>query len=34
VQLTKHALDRADHREGRRGLFLRTLDSLGMGFDS
>ena len=28
------ALDRADHREGRRGLFLRTLDAVGLGFDS
>lgn len=28
------ALDRADHREGRRGLFLRGLDAMGLGFDS
>lgn len=34
VQLTRAALDRADHREGKRGLFLRTLDALGLGFDS
>jgi hypothetical protein len=27
-------MDRADHREGRRGLLLKTLDALGMGFDS
>ena len=34
VQLTRTALDRADHREGKRGLFLRTLDAVGLGFDS
>ncbi|NLF05156.1 MAG: FAD-dependent oxidoreductase [Actinomycetales bacterium] len=34
INLTRHALDRADHREGRRGLFLRALDAVGMGFDS
>jgi glycine/D-amino acid oxidase-like deaminating enzyme len=34
VQATRFALDRADHREGRRGLFLRTLDAVGLGFDS
>lgn len=34
VQLVRRALDRADHREGKRGLFLRTLDALGLGFDS
>lgn len=27
-------LDRADHREGERNLLLRTLDRLGLGFDS
>lgn len=34
VQLTRAALNRADHREGKRGLFLRTLDAVGLGFDS
>ncbi|MFH8805610.1 NAD(P)/FAD-dependent oxidoreductase [Streptomyces sp. NPDC017936] len=34
VNLTRWALDRADHREGRRNLFLRTLDAAGLGFDT
>jgi glycine/D-amino acid oxidase-like deaminating enzyme len=34
VQATRFALDRADHRKGRRGAFLRTLDAVGLGFDS
>lgn len=34
INLTRWSLDRADHREGRRNLFLRTLDRLGLGFDS
>lgn len=34
VQAVRFALDRADHREGRRGAFLRTLDAVGLGFDS
>jgi glycine/D-amino acid oxidase-like deaminating enzyme len=34
VNLTRWSLDRADHREGRRNLFLRTLDAAGLGFDS
>lgn len=34
VQAVRAALDRADHREGRRGAFLRTLDAVGLGFDS
>ena len=34
VQSVRWALDRADHREGRRNLFLRTLDAVGLGFDS
>ena len=28
VQATRFALDRADHREGRRGAFLKTLDAV------
>ncbi len=34
IGLTKWSLDRADHRQGRRNPFLRTLDRLGLGFDS
>jgi hypothetical protein len=34
INLTRWSLDRADHREGRRNAFLRTLDALGLGFDS
>jgi len=34
IQTTRWALDRADHRQGRRNLWLRTLDALGLGFDS
>ncbi len=34
VQLTRWSLDRADHRTGRRNLWLRTLDRFGLGFDS
>jgi len=34
VQLTRWSLDRADRREGRRNLWLRTLDLAGLGFDS
>ena len=34
VNVVRHELDRADRNEGRRGLVLRTLDALGIGFDS
>ena len=34
VNLVRHELDRADRNEGRRSLLLRTLDELGIGFDS
>lgn len=34
IALTRWSLDRADHRQGRRNLFLRTLDKAGLGFDS
>lgn len=34
VQATRAALDAADHNFGKRGLFLKTLDALGLGFDS
>lgn len=34
VQLTRSSLARADRNEGRRDLWLRLLDRLGLGFDS
>lgn len=34
IGLVKASMDRADHDGGRRNLFLRTLDAVGMGFDS
>ncbi len=34
IELTRRAAARADARDGRRGPWLRTLDRLGMGFDS
>lgn len=34
IQLTRWSIDRADRRQGRRNLWLRTLDSVGLGFDS
>ena len=34
VNAVRHELDRADRNEGRRGLLLKTLDALGIGFDS
>lgn len=34
IGLTKRALDHADHDQGRRSVLLKTLDALGMGFDS
>ena len=34
IGLTTWSLARADRREGRRNLWLRTLDRLGLGFDS
>ncbi|WP_372593395.1 NAD(P)/FAD-dependent oxidoreductase [Actinotalea sp.] len=34
INATRWSLDRADHRGGRRNLLLRTLDALGLGFDS
>jgi glycine/D-amino acid oxidase-like deaminating enzyme len=34
IQLTRNRLSAADRNEGRRGLWLRTLDRLGVGFDS
>ncbi|MFT4108270.1 NAD(P)/FAD-dependent oxidoreductase [Propionicimonas sp.] len=34
IAVTKWSLDRADHNEGRRNAVLRSLDALGLGFDS
>lgn len=34
INLTRDALDQADRQGGRRNLWLRTLDRLGLGFDS
>ena len=34
VDIVRRELDRADRDAGRRGLILRTLDALGVGFDS
>jgi glycine/D-amino acid oxidase-like deaminating enzyme len=34
IQATRWSLDRADHNRGRRNLLLRTLDAVGLGFDS
>ena len=34
INLTRRSLDRADHREGRRDILLKTLDAVGLGFDS
>jgi glycine/D-amino acid oxidase-like deaminating enzyme len=34
IQLTRRGLARADRNQGRRGLWLRTLDRAGLGFDS
>ena len=34
VTATRAAIKAADRNEGRRNLWLRTLDSVGLGFDS
>ena len=34
VDVVRHELDRADRDAGRRGLILRALDAIGIGFDS
>jgi hypothetical protein len=34
VNLVRRDLDRADRAEGRRSVLLKTLDALGIGFDS
>jgi len=34
INFTRWSLDRADHNDGKRNLWLKTLDALGLGFDS
>lgn len=34
INMTRWSLDRADHTEGKRNMLLKTLDALGLGFDS
>jgi glycine/D-amino acid oxidase-like deaminating enzyme len=34
IQLTRWSIARADRHDGRRNLWLRTLDKVGLGFDS
>ncbi|MGW4095519.1 NAD(P)/FAD-dependent oxidoreductase [Mycobacterium sp. NPDC004974] len=34
INATRWALNRADHNQGRRNALLRTLDAVGLGFDS
>jgi glycine/D-amino acid oxidase-like deaminating enzyme len=34
IQLARWSLDRADHHEGKRNILLRSMDALGLGFDS
>ncbi|WP_394278336.1 NAD(P)/FAD-dependent oxidoreductase [Microbacterium sp.] len=34
IQATRWSLDRADHRRGKRNVLLKTLDAVGLGFDS
>ncbi|MET1019125.1 MAG: FAD-dependent oxidoreductase, partial [Microterricola sp.] len=34
INATRWSLDRADHNLGKRNILLKTLDALGLGFDS
>ncbi|WEG09357.1 FAD-dependent oxidoreductase [Microbacterium horticulturae] len=34
INATRWSMDRADHNQGKRNLLLKTLDALGLGFDS
>jgi glycine/D-amino acid oxidase-like deaminating enzyme len=34
INLTRYSLDKADRNEGHRNIWLRTLDAMGLGFDS
>jgi hypothetical protein len=34
IELTRRSLDHADRNDGRRNLWLKALDAVGLGFDS
>jgi hypothetical protein len=34
INITRWSMDQSDRNAGRRNLWLRTLDALGLGFDS
>ncbi|MEO7349598.1 MAG: FAD-dependent oxidoreductase [Terrimesophilobacter sp.] len=34
IEISRWAMNRADHQRGKRNIILRTLDALGLGFDS
>ncbi|MET4059138.1 glycine/D-amino acid oxidase-like deaminating enzyme [Arthrobacter sp. UYP6] len=34
INITRWSMDRADHNQGKRNLILKTLDAVGLGFDS
>ena len=34
INLTRWSMDRADHNDGKRNILLKTLDAVGLGFDS
>jgi hypothetical protein len=34
INFTKWSMEQADRNQGRRNLWLKTLDALGLGFDS
>lgn len=34
INLSRWSMESADHHQGRRNVFLRTMDALGLGFDS
>jgi glycine/D-amino acid oxidase-like deaminating enzyme len=34
IQAARWSMDRADHHDGKRNLFLRAMDAVGLGFDS
>jgi len=34
INLSRWSMNQADHRQGRRNLFLKTMDAVGLGFDS
>ncbi len=34
IRLTQWSINRADQKQGKRGFWLKTLDRIGLGFDS